>query len=90
MRKVTTISAVNQMNDYSWNNAPLEKQLTSDEVGNAAAFLASPLSSAITGSVIYVDNGLHSMGVGIDSPLLKTHFLKEVHGTRVWSDLLWC
>lgn len=42
-----------------------------DEVGNTAAFLASPLASAITGSVIYVDNGLSTMGVGVDSPSFK-------------------
>lgn len=42
-----------------------------EEVGNTAAFLASPLASAITGSVIYVDNGLNAMGVGVDSPIFK-------------------
>jgi len=49
-------------------NAPLQKDLLADEIGNAAAFLASPLASAITGTVAYVDNGLHAMGVGVDSP----------------------
>lgn len=41
-----------------------------DEVGNAAAFLVSPLASAITGSVVYVDNGLNVMGLAGDSPTL--------------------
>lgn len=49
----------------------LLEKLAIDEVGNTAAFLASPLASAITGAVIYVDNGLNAMGVGIDSPLFK-------------------
>jgi len=43
-----------------------------DEVGNTAAFLASPLASAITGSTIYVDNGLNTMGLALDSPTLST------------------
>lgn len=43
--------------------------MTTDEVGNTAAFLASPLASAVTGAVIYVDNGLNAMGVGVDSPI---------------------
>lgn len=42
-----------------------------EEVGNTAAFLASPLASAITGAVIYVDNGLNAMAVGVDSPIFK-------------------
>lgn len=47
----------------------LNKSNGTDEVGNTAAFLASPLASAITGAVIYVDNGLNAMGVGVDSPM---------------------
>lgn len=45
------------------------KSNVTEEVGNAAAFLASPLASAITGAVVYVDNGLNAMGVGVDSPI---------------------
>lgn len=45
--------------------------ISTDEVGNTAAFLASPLASAITGAVIYVDNGLNAMGVGVDSSIFK-------------------
>ncbi|KAJ0822828.1 putative enoyl-[acyl-carrier-protein] reductase (NADH) [Helianthus anomalus] len=59
------------MIDYSLENAPLQKELSAEEVGNAAAFLASPLASAITGAVLYVDNGLNAMGVGVDSPVFK-------------------
>ncbi|KAK8635076.1 hypothetical protein V6N13_022954 [Hibiscus sabdariffa] len=57
------------MIDYSLANAPLRKELSAEEVGNAAAFLVSPLSSAITRAVVYVDNGLNAMGVGVDSPV---------------------
>jgi enoyl-[acyl-carrier protein] reductase I len=32
-------------------------------VGVTAAFLASPLAAAITGTTIYVDKGYHSMGM---------------------------
>jgi len=46
--------------------------ISTDEVGNTAAFLASPLASAITGSTIYVDNGLNTMGLALDSPTLST------------------
>lgn len=55
---------------HSFVSLPCDVYKT-DEVGNTAAFLASPLASAITGAVIYVDNGLNAMGVGVDSPIFK-------------------
>ncbi|KAI4341273.1 hypothetical protein MLD38_026013 [Melastoma candidum] len=67
-RAAKAIGFIDMMIDYSLVNAPLQKELSAEEVGNAAAFLCSPLASAITGSVIYVDNGLNAMGVGVDSP----------------------
>ncbi len=39
--------------------APLRENTSIEEVGNTAAFLASPLSSGITGQVIYVDGGFN-------------------------------
>uniref|UniRef100_A0A0G2SJ80 Enoyl-[acyl-carrier-protein] reductase [NADH], chloroplastic n=1 Tax=Salvia miltiorrhiza TaxID=226208 RepID=A0A0G2SJ80_SALMI len=70
-RAAKAIGFIDMMIDYAQENAPLQKELSADEVGNTAAFLASPLASAITGAVIYVDNGLNAMGVGVDSPLFK-------------------
>jgi len=49
--------------DYCKANAPLAKDLTSDDVGSTAAFLAAPMSGAITGMTMYVDNGMHAMGM---------------------------
>ncbi|MGK5594219.1 MAG: enoyl-[acyl-carrier-protein] reductase [Parachlamydiaceae bacterium] len=66
------IGFIDHMINYSKANAPLTKELDGAEVGSTAAFLLSPLASAITGSVVYVDNGMHIMGVGIDSPAFKT------------------
>ncbi|ESR59166.1 hypothetical protein CICLE_v10015082mg [Citrus x clementina] len=70
-RAAKAIGFIDTMIEYSLANAPLQKELSADEVGNTAAFLASPLASAITGAVIYVDNGLNAMGVGVDSPIFK-------------------
>ncbi|KAK6124622.1 hypothetical protein DH2020_041636 [Rehmannia glutinosa] len=70
-RAAKAIGFIDMMIDYSLENAPLQKELTAEEVGNAAAFLASPLASAITGAVVYVDNGLNAMGVGVDSPVFR-------------------
>nr|GFA79358.1 enoyl-[acyl-carrier-protein] reductase [NADH], chloroplastic-like [Tanacetum cinerariifolium] len=50
-RAAKAIGHVEKFIDYSFENAPLQKELFAEEVGNAAAFLASPLASAITGTV---------------------------------------
>jgi enoyl-[acyl-carrier protein] reductase I len=57
--------------DYSKANAPLEQDLYSDDVGNSALFLCSPLARSITGITLYVDNGLHAMGMALDSKALE-------------------
>lgn len=41
--------------------APLRHNTTIDEVGDACVFLASSLSRGITGEVIYVDSGMHTL-----------------------------
>jgi enoyl-[acyl-carrier protein] reductase I len=53
--------------DYTTANAPVAQDLYSDDVGNSAAFMLSSLSRAITGVTLYVDNGLHSMGMALDA-----------------------
>lgn len=42
---------------------PLKRNITADEVGNAAAFLCSELASGITGEVLHVDAGYHAVGM---------------------------
>jgi enoyl-[acyl-carrier protein] reductase I len=62
---------IDDMIAYSKANAPLVKDLHAEEVGASAAFLLSPLASAITGEVLYVDNGMHAMGLAVDSSALQ-------------------
>ncbi len=47
-------------------NAPLRRGVTTDEVGNTAAFLLSELASGITGDVIYVDAGFSTTTAGLE------------------------
>ncbi|KOR32502.1 enoyl-ACP reductase, partial [Achromatium sp. WMS3] len=42
---------------------PLRRNVTIEEVGNAAAFLCSDLASGITGDILYVDTGYHILGM---------------------------
>jgi enoyl-[acyl-carrier protein] reductase I len=43
--------------------APLKRTVTQEEVGKAAAFLCSDLSSGVTGQILYVDSGYNIMGM---------------------------
>jgi enoyl-[acyl-carrier protein] reductase I len=45
--------------------APMRENVTIEDVGNAAVFLASDLSKRITGEVLYVDSGFNAVGVQI-------------------------
>jgi enoyl-[acyl-carrier protein] reductase I len=40
--------------------APLKRNVTIEEVGNAAAFLCSDLASGISGEILYVDGGFNT------------------------------
>ncbi|HDS74389.1 MAG TPA: SDR family oxidoreductase, partial [Firmicutes bacterium] len=42
--------------------APLRRNVSIEEVGDVAAFLLSDLSRAVTGQVIFVDNGFNILG----------------------------
>ncbi|CAN1525893.1 FabI Enoyl-[acyl-carrier-protein] [Burkholderiaceae bacterium] len=46
--------------------APLRRNVTIDDVGNAASFLLSDLASGITAEIIYVDNGFSQVVGGMD------------------------
>lgn len=48
---------------YVGEKAPLKRNVQASEVGNTALFLASELSSGITGETIYVDCGYNIMGI---------------------------
>ncbi len=67
-RAASAIGLIERMVEYVKANAPLPRDFQATDVGNAAAFLASPLASGITGTVLYVDNGFHSMGMAVQGP----------------------
>lgn len=53
-----------KMMTYYENTAPLGRGVTTEEVGNTAAFLCSDLASGITGEITYVDGGFNIMAMG--------------------------
>jgi enoyl-[acyl-carrier protein] reductase I len=56
------VGALGDMLKSHAERAPLHRNVDQLEVGGAALFLASPLSSAITGEILYVDCGYNIMG----------------------------
>jgi enoyl-[acyl-carrier protein] reductase I len=43
--------------------APLRRNVTTEDVGNAATFLCSSMAAGVTGEVLYVDNGFSTVGM---------------------------
>ena len=64
-RAASAIGFIDTMIKYTAANSPLPRAIDASDVGHTAAFLCSPLASAITGSVVYVDNGFHAMGMAV-------------------------
>jgi enoyl-[acyl-carrier protein] reductase I len=46
-------------------NAPLRRNVTTEEVGNVASFLLSDLASAVTGEIVHVDSGFSHVAFGV-------------------------
>ncbi|MDA0797887.1 MAG: SDR family oxidoreductase [Chloroflexi bacterium] len=57
------ISGFTDMQKIHADHSPMRRNITQDEVGDAALFLASPLSTGITGTILYVDAGYNIMAV---------------------------
>ncbi len=66
-RAASAIGIIEKMVEYCSVNSPLNDPLSAEEVGKAAAFLCSPLASGITGTILYVDKGYHSMGMAVSA-----------------------
>jgi enoyl-[acyl-carrier protein] reductase I len=62
-RAASAIGDIDHMISYAAERSPLPRGITPDEVANATVFLCSPLASAISGHVLYVDCGYNVMGV---------------------------
>jgi enoyl-[acyl-carrier protein] reductase I len=69
-RAASAIGFIETMLRYCRANSPIPRDLDAMDVGCTAAFLASPLATAITGSTVYVDNGYHAMGMAVDPTAL--------------------
>ena len=59
----SAVKGISSARDLMEEKAPLRRNITQDEVGNVAVFLASELSRCFTGATIFADNGFNVLGV---------------------------
>lgn len=60
------ISDFRKMLSHMEKTSPLRRNVTPDDVGNAAAFLCSDLAAGITGEILYVDGGFNTIGMHLE------------------------
>ena len=60
------ISDFRKMLTHMKKTSPLKRNVTPEDVGNAAAFLCSDLASGVTGEILYVDGGFSTVGMYLD------------------------
>jgi len=61
------IAGFRQILSHVADKTPLRRTVTTEDVGNAAAFLCSDLASGVTGEILYVDAGYSHVGMVLDS-----------------------
>ena len=61
------IKGMRQMLTHVGKTSPLKRNVTIEDVGNAASFLVSDLAAGVTGEVLYVDSGYNTVGMHLDS-----------------------
>jgi enoyl-[acyl-carrier protein] reductase I len=60
------ISGFRKMLTHMEQVSPIRRNVTPDDVGNAAAFLCSDLAAGIAGEILYVDGGYNTIGMYLD------------------------
>jgi enoyl-[acyl-carrier protein] reductase I len=59
----SAVKGISSARDLMEEKAPLRRNISQDEVGNVAVFLASEMSRCVTGATIFADNGFNVLGV---------------------------
>lgn len=59
----SAVKGLSKLRDLTEETAPLRRNITIEDVGDVAVFLASDLSRAVTGNTLFVDSGFHLMGI---------------------------
>jgi enoyl-[acyl-carrier protein] reductase I len=60
-----SITGFTVMEEHTERNAPLRRNISAEDVGNAALYLASPLAANVTGQILLVDAGYSILGMSL-------------------------
>jgi enoyl-[acyl-carrier protein] reductase I len=60
-----SITGFTVMEDHTERNAPLRRNISAEDVGNAALYLSGPLASNVTGQILMVDAGYSILGMSL-------------------------
>ena len=60
-----SITGFTVMEEHTERNAPLRRNISADDVGNAALYLCSALASNVTGQILLVDAGYSILGMSL-------------------------
>ncbi len=58
----SAVKGISALRDVVEQKAPLRRNITQEEVGDVAVFLASSLGRCVTGATLYADNGFNILG----------------------------
>jgi enoyl-[acyl-carrier protein] reductase I len=60
----SAVKGIGEFRERTEALAPLRRNVTQDELGDVAVFLASDLARAVTGNTLFVDSGFHVIAAG--------------------------
>ncbi len=61
----SAVKGLSALRKWTEEAAPLRENVTAEDVGNSAVYLASDLSRMVTGNIIFVDSGTHALGTQV-------------------------
>ena len=65
-QRTAGISGFRKMLSHMEQVSPIRRNVTPEDVDNAAAFLCSDLAAGIAGEILYVDGGYNTIGMHLD------------------------
>jgi enoyl-[acyl-carrier protein] reductase I len=66
-----SITGFTVMEEHTERNAPLRRNISADDVGNAALYLCGPLAANVTGQILLVDAGYSILGMSVADTLKR-------------------